>query len=75
MKRRKLNQNKQEDTSFVNEKIDDAVDALNKNEDEISGILTELLQRDLSDEDKDSIRSIFNSYFKSVQVVKRTVER
>ena len=71
MKRKVLKHNN--DTTFLTEKIDEAVRALNKNEEELSSVLTELLSRDLSDTERSSIMSSYASYSKSVDTVKKII--
>lgn len=72
--KRKIQKKTKDDNSFLIEKIDDAIEALNKNEGELSKVITELIQRDLSEEDRNSLKTMYNSYFKSVEMVKKTMD-
>lgn len=71
MKRKSIKKTNTEQASHIVEKIDDALSALTKNEDEISKVLDELYKRDLSETDKDSLNSIFNAYSKTAKAVKK----
>lgn len=71
MKRKVLKQSN--DATFLTEKIDDAVRALNRNEEELSSVLTELMSRNLSEAERSSIMNSYASYSKSVNTVKKII--
>lgn len=73
MKRKSVERNsKANDTisEYMLKKIDDAIEALNKNEDELVKITGELLSRQLTKEEKDKLEKNYKSYLLSNETLK-----
>lgn len=74
LKRKKItlaNINENPQAEFILKQIDNAVDSLSLNEDEVCSVLNELLSRKLSEEEKEALRSSFDSYFRSTKYVRK----
>lgn len=57
-------------SEYMLKKIDDAIEALNKNEDELVKITGELLSRQLTKEEKDKLEENYKSYLLSNETLK-----
>ena len=57
-------------SEYMLKKIDDAIEALNKNEDELVKITGELLSRQLTKEEKDKLEKNYKSYLLSNETLK-----
>ena len=60
---------------FILKKIDDAVKALQENEDELTKVLKVLCTKELSEKEKEELNQAFTSYFKSTNKIKKTLEK
>ena len=60
---------------FILKKIDDAVEALQENEDELTKVLKVLCTKELSKKEKEELNQAFTSYFKSTDKIKKTLEK
>ena len=60
---------------FILKKIDDAVEALQENEDELTKVLNVLCTKELSEKEKEELNQAFTSYFKSTNKIKKTLEK
>ena len=60
---------------FILKKIDDAVEALQENEDELTKVLKVLCTKNLSKKEKEELNQAFTSYFKSTDKIKKTLEK
>lgn len=73
MKRKPINKHIVEDDAgvvFFRNKLDEALDALTKNEDEISRVFGELLSRDLTPAQRDEIAKRFSIFTKKSKAVR-----
>ena len=73
MKRKPIEHNSKANDAVSNymlKKIDDAIEALNKNEDDLVKITGELLNRQLNEEEKDKLKKNFESYLLSNETLK-----
>ena len=61
--------------AFILKKIDDAVEALQENEDELTKVLKALCTKELSEKEKEELNKAFTSYFKSTDKIKKTLEK
>ena len=60
---------------FILKKIDDAVEALQENEDELTKVLKVLCTKELSENEKEELNQAFTSYFISTNKIKKTLEK
>ena len=60
---------------FILKKIDDAVEALQENEEELTKVLKVLCTKELSEKEKEELNQAFTSYFKSTDKIKKTLEK
>ena len=73
MKRKSVERNSKANdaiSEYMLKKIDDAIEALNKNEDELVKITGELLSRQLTKEEKDKLEKNYESYLLSNETLK-----
>ena len=73
MKRKSVERNSKTNdaiSEYMLKKIDDAIEALNKNEDELVKITGELLSRQLTKEEKDKLEKNYKSYLLSNETLK-----
>ena len=73
MKRKSVERNSKANdaiSEYMLKKIDDAIEALNKNEDELVKITGELLSRQLTKEEKDKLEKNYKSYLLSNETLK-----
>lgn len=73
MKRKSVERNSKANdaiSEYMLKKIDDAIEALNKNEDELVKITGELLSRQLTKEEKDKLEENYKSYLLSNETLK-----
>ena len=71
MKRRPRNKATNETDNFMLSRLDESLDALNKNEDELIRVVNELMKRDLTESEIDSIRSNYSIYCKNTAPIRK----
>lgn len=71
MKRKPRNRNTNETDNFMLSRLDESLDALNKNEDELIRVVNELMKRDLTESEIDSIRSNYSIYCKNTAPIRK----
>ena len=57
-------------TAHMLQQIDDALDALNRNEDELVKITNELMKRKMTLEEQETLKSNYKKYLESTQSLK-----
>ena len=71
MKRKPRNRTTNETDNFMLSRLDESLDALNKNEDELIRVVNELMKRDLTESEIDSIRSNYSIYCKNTAPIRK----
>lgn len=71
MKRKPRNKITNETDNFMLSRLDESLDALNKNEDELIRVVNELMKRNLTESEIDNIRSNYSIYCKNTAPIRK----